>query len=424
VPAIYLVTVESGGETASVVVRFVVERHPCLTVRPHPSFTWDPFTNTAKVKVSLWSCGNVDLDVSWSAHVDGRRLEVDPLKLTVFADGGPVDTTLTIKIPGGVDIDTQIDLESLSEDGAKRFTVVAGGAAPPEPRRSRRNLWRALASVAVAAIIVALLIVNALADDDEPTTISTATTAATEAATTAETEPTTIAPPVITTQPPTTGSTATTTAVPPPRLVVVGKQDFDINAAVGGSGEATFVIANGGGRDADVHVVPPDEGSPFSLKSGGCKGALEAKKECEVTVTFEPSRGETYPLEITVEERKTGASLSLSVTGRAGAVDLTVSLDEDPWSTTCPGRAAECLTFIVTNRGDAPWPPTFVEVSSGSRVVHANLASVEPNVSVVMTVVISKSCANDCSASVTVDSGDDVLESDETNNFVSWSEIG
>ena len=70
------VSVERGGQQASTAVHFVVPRHPCLTFGPRPSWTWDPSSSSVTVTLQLWNCGNVDLNLTWSARLEGRRLRV------------------------------------------------------------------------------------------------------------------------------------------------------------------------------------------------------------------------------------------------------------------------------------------------------------------------------------------------------------
>ena len=183
-----VVSVETGGQRASTTVRFVVERHPCLRISPQPSFTWDPLTNSATLKVGLARCGNVDIDVSWSAQLNGRHLEVEPATMTVFADGGPADAILTIKIPEGVDLDTKIDIESVSELGVERSTAVA---AVPQRSWVRRHGVHLLVAATAAITVLAAPVVASLDDDDPPSDTTEADVTTTGAVTSTTTPPVT-----------------------------------------------------------------------------------------------------------------------------------------------------------------------------------------------------------------------------------------
>ena len=163
------VSVHGDDQRASTVVRFVVERHPCLQIRPQPSFTWDPFANTAKLRVALWNCGNVDLGVDWTARLKGRHLEVNPATVSVLADSGVTETTLSIKIPDAkVDLETEIDMEARSEVRVDRFSASQGSGLD-ERSRPRRRSGRLTAAVATLVIAIAAIVaVVTLTDGDDP----------------------------------------------------------------------------------------------------------------------------------------------------------------------------------------------------------------------------------------------------------------
>jgi len=156
-PGTYEVHVSVGNEKqpASTTLRFRVDRHPCLQIGPTPSITWNALSNSVSVGVSVWSCGNVDLTVSWSARVGGRRLEVDPPTLGVSADAGIVDTTLNVRLPDGkVDVETELELAALGEGIEVRPQVLRVPALiKPEPDRRRQWIRR----LVVLGVLVALV---------------------------------------------------------------------------------------------------------------------------------------------------------------------------------------------------------------------------------------------------------------------------
>jgi len=333
------VLVEAGDQRASTTVRFVVERHPCLQIRPQPSFTWDPFTSTANLKVAVWCCGNVDLDVNWAAQLKGRRLEVEPATVKVFADGGVMDTTLTINIPdGNVDLHTDIDIEALSDAGVDPFRASMepdhGGAS-----LLRRGSGRLFGAAVIGAIVlgaVAALVI--LSDGESTVSTGSGTNETTSVAPSSGTPPeTTEGPAPSATGPsPTDGTSATptdgTSATPTdgtsatPAELVVENDARQISIFGGEVGQATFSVVNAGGSDADIGVRPPEitVGPPeaqslFEVTEGGCEGRLEPAGQCDVDVSFKPpaSPPGTYVAVIVLEERTTGRLLELEVTGIA-----------------------------------------------------------------------------------------------------------
>jgi hypothetical protein len=170
------VVVDGDRQRVSRRVLFVVERHPCMQIRPEPSLTFDPFTNTVTMKIDMWSCGNVDLDIDWSARLEGRRLQLEPARVKLLADGSVVDTTLTIALPDGtIDLRSQIDIEATSQGGTTTFQRPIL-AAPRRRSWPRRRSAAVVGSAAIAATgIVAL--VGVVAGEESPDASSIATEA-------------------------------------------------------------------------------------------------------------------------------------------------------------------------------------------------------------------------------------------------------
>ncbi|WP_329446683.1 CARDB domain-containing protein [Streptomyces canus] len=107
-------------------------------------------------------------------------------------------------------------------------------------------------------------------------------------------------------------------------------------------------------------------------------------------------------------------------------IDLLPLLGADPLRTSgCPGGAKFCFDFTVVNAGTVVSPATVADVTAlNAAAVRVSVPSLGPGESTELTAVITNPCSNDCSAGVTVDTDDDVTESDESNNSAQWSVVG
>src|SRR5205085_154094 len=146
--------------------------------------------------------------------------------VTVLADGGVVNSTLTITIPDGVDLDTEIDIEAASEAGVNRFVAA----------RERPSWWRRHTRHLVAAAVIAVIVAGTLVSEsavgrhDEPVVASTTMTPTPPATTTASTSRTTTS---ATTPRSTTVPKSTTEPIHPAKLVVRGPSEQEITSPVG-----------------------------------------------------------------------------------------------------------------------------------------------------------------------------------------------
>jgi hypothetical protein len=326
------VQVTTGDQRASTVVRFVVDRHPCLQVHPQPSFTWNPVTNTATLSVALWSCGNVDLNVSWSAQLKGRHLDIQPGTLMVSADGTQVDTTLTITLPDRtVDLDADIDVQAVSEAG---INVVSASVLAKRGRSSHEHHRGRLLAVAIAGLVlfgtVVAIAVSLNSDDDRSSGSGPVTTGATVPTTATTTN-------VTTTSVVETTTSARTTTVDPPHLVLKDSAKQEITPLGTPSGLATFRVMNTGGSDGDVTVTefrhsPTGRSSAFLVAEQGCTDGLEPDEECIVQVSFlgPPPPAGKYSVVVHVEEHRTGGFLELTVNGTVSPPPTTTTRFAEP----------------------------------------------------------------------------------------------
>ena len=419
------VSVWTGQRWASTTVRFVVDRHPCLEIDPKPSLTWDPLTNTASLKLAIWSCGNVDLDVSWSVALMGRRLEAEPATVKIAADGSVVDATLTIKLPDGeVDLDTEIDFAALSEAEAKLFKrPLAAPRSEPSPARSGSG--RLFGLTLLAAILVVGTAGVAILQTRNPLKVSTAEPVLDlgSDASVASTTSSTSASALSTTSPKTTEESL----IPPAVAKLVAETDLqqEVTVNLGERGEATFLIANRGGSDADVDVTELREQNPFALALGGCEGSLEPGDQCVVEIAFEPAKAGTYTDHVIVTDSRTGQSLTLTVTGIAYTVDLIPSISESPLQKSgCPDKAQECFKFSVTNLGDGRSSATVADVLTLTDSASVAVGPMEPGEELQLVVAIAGACQHGCSVSVAIDPSESLLESNEDNNVAYWNVEG
>lgn len=425
-PGTYVVDVHatSGSEVAATRLEFVVERHPCLQVSPRPTFTWDPLSNTATVGVSLWSCGNVDLDVTWTARVRRRRLIVEPATVHVGADGGAVPVTLSISIPKGkVDVDTEIVLHARSAAPTVSTVATTGLAPAARPRHGTHAL--AAAMVIVAAVLVG--VVAAVSRDGGAASSPPAALDTTSAPVPTVPEPPDTTVGASTSVPDTSAETTTiptTSAVPlPPKIVVEGAVRQALRVAIGRRGTVTFVVANRGGSDARVRVKADGERpSPsFSVVPGGCDGVLGAGQTCEAVVAFAPTKPGPLTAGFVVVDDVAGASIPLTVDGAVDIVDLAVAFADPAWgSRGCPAKAPECFYVTVRNHGTVGSPATTVRVTSGTRSIDVPVRPLGPDESLALVASLARACDIGCSATATVDPTHAIPELTETDNTDQW----
>lgn len=419
------VTAWRGSQQASVVVRFVVPRHPCLQVTPRPSVTFDPLTGTATVKLALWSCGNIDLDVSWSAHIRGRKVTVDPAQITVVADGRHVDTTLTIEVPDGtVDVEHELHLSARSEAGVE--TVLPPRAPPlPSPRVPPRPVRRRLVGgviVAAAVAAGAVLTVSRLSATGGPPRSGPGDTEAAPPTDPPATDAGTAAPGPETTAGPSptepVGSTeGTVPSTTSPPQIEAEQSEQAVEALVGGEATASFLISNIGGSDAKLSVSGSFDNGPFSLGVVTCGGRLGPEETCGIEVAFRPVEAGTYASHLAVEDAEGGAPLDLVITGQAGNVDLVPIIGTDPLPSTCPVSATDCFAFTVLNQGDFAAPATEATVEPAGTEPLLFTVEVPPLAAgEQQDIAVTMNCPSRCEARVTVDSAGVVPESDEQNN--------
>jgi hypothetical protein len=283
------------------------------------------------------------------------------------------------------------------------------------PRRKERSwLRRHVGEVLLAGIIAAVLIAvgaAAAGNDDGPDVVPTSTTILSSSTSSSDPIPST------------TEGTSTTGRPPTPARLVLGSEARQVvEIATGTRGDATFVIANRGGSDANVQVTPPAQQTFFALGPGGCNGRLQPERTCEVHVAFAASKAGTFDVQIPLVDRTTNKSLTLAVTGIAVTVDLEAVVGTDPWSDSgCP--VTECFHFTVGNLATVASPATVARVSNGERVVMVNVASLDAGGSADSSPAIGRVCNPDCGASVTVDPDNSMTETTKKNNVDGWSAV-
>jgi hypothetical protein len=374
--------------------------------------------------LQLWNCGNVDLNVTWSAQIDGRRLRVHAPAVEVPVDGGPVGATVTIEIPRGeVDVQGSVELEALSAADRRSWRVPRDR--PQLVPRRRQGGWRggrlAAGLLGVVAAVAGWLVFDAVRDGDGPVVV---TDTAAPAPASAEPTPGTAAP---SSEAPPDTTAEPGTPVPPTaaRVFVAGDPVRELAIAVGQSGEVSFEIGNDGGSAADVRLGDLQGDDFFAIGPGTCGGPLEPIGTCSVAIVFEPAEPGTYETRLVVEDGSTGDELELSVTGIAGTIDLQVEFASDTVRTSgCPGDAPQCLAFIVFNAGTAASPATIAEVESGETVLRVDVPPLQPGAQRELLAGTGPSCTNDCGAGVAVDPDAVVPESDEENNEDTYIEVG
>ena len=292
---------------------------------------------------------------------------------------------------------------------------VSVGPGPRPPGDRRRTPWRAVAVLLAVLAVLAIVVPLALGGGSSSTAVVASQSSA-ETTTPPSSETTT--PPSSETTTPTRPNVAAAELDPPAltfRARELGEQTPAQEARVRNTGTAPLVV-NGlrlDGADFDV----------FRFDGTACTaGPVTPGGSCRILVAFRPLAPGTQTATLLIDHGAPGSPATLALTGqgpeRPQPPDLTPSdlhLEEN-----------QTLVVTVQNLGSGDAGPSTAEASFTSGVVRPlETPAIPAGGSVQLQTEVPADCFNpDCGYSIEVDAGQQLNESDESNNRVSDSVVG
>jgi hypothetical protein len=294
----------------------------------------------------------------------------------------------------------------------------------PDRPHGRRVPWRVIAVILAVLALLAVLVPLALGGTSSPTTTVIASPSSAET-TTPPSSGTTTPPSSGTTTPPSSGTTTPTrpnvaaAELDPPTLTfrarVLGRQTPPQEARVRNTGTAPLAV-NGlrlDGADPDAFLFDGTACTAGPVTPGG---------SCPIRVAFRPSAPGTHTATLLIDHGAPGSPATLALTGQAPQRPQPPDLT--PSDLHLEGN--QTLVVTVQNLGSGDAGPSTAKASFTSGVVRSvETPAIPAGGSVQLRTEVPADCFSpDCGYSIEVDAGQQLNESDETNNRASDSVIG
>jgi hypothetical protein len=286
----------------------------------------------------------------------------------------------------------------------------------PDDRRGRRVSWRVITLVLAVLALLAILVPLALGGTSPPATTGIASQSSTETTTPASSGTTT--PPSSATTTPTRPNLAAAELDPPALRFVaraLDRQTPPQEARVRNTGTAPLTVTGLrlDGTDRDAFLVDGTACTAGPVRPGG---------SCPIRVAFRPSAPGSHTASLLIDHDAPGSPATLALTGQAPErpqpPDLTPSdlhLEDN-----------DTLVVTVQNVGSGDAGPSTAQASFSSVGVRPiETPAIPAGGSVELRTEVPAGCFNpDCGYSIEVDAGQQLTESDESNNRASGSVIG
>jgi hypothetical protein len=306
---------------------------------------------------------------------------------------------------------------AVTRDNLALLAPVPVGPGPrlPDDRRLRHTLWRAVAVVLGVLAALAVGVSLALGGGSSPTAVVASQTSA-ETTTPPSSETTTPSSSETTT--PTRPNVAAAELDPPAlsfRARVLGRPSPAQEARLRNTGTAPLAV-NGlrlEGADPDAFLFDGTECTAGPVTPGG---------SCPIRVAFRPSAPGTHTATLLIDHGAPGSPATLALTGQAPQRPQPPDLT--PSDLHLEGN--QTLVVTVQNLGSGDAGPSTAEASFTSGLVRSvETPAIPAGGSVQLQTEVPADCFSpDCGYSIEVDAGQQLNESDESNNRASDSVIG
>jgi hypothetical protein len=298
----------------------------------------------------------------------------------------------------------------------------------PDPRRDRplgrRVPWRVITVILAVLALLAVVVPLALGGTSSSTAVVASQASA--GTTTPPSSGTTTPPSSETTTPPSSGTTATPTRpnvtaaeLDPPALTFVaralGRPTLAKEARLRNTGTAPLAV-NGlrlEGADPDAFLFDGTACTASPVTPGG---------SCPMRVAFRPSAPGAHTATLLIDHGAPGSPATLALTGQAP--ERPQPPDLTPSDLHLEGN--QTLVVTVQNLGSGDAGPSTAKASFTSGVVRSvETPAIPAGGSVQLRTEVPPDCFSpDCGYSIEVDAGQQLNESDESNNRASDSVIG